>query len=156
MASSDDAPGCGFGEMFEDVPQCPSQTPCPTLTVTCPMGQMDLYDCKPMYEYDEEAMACMLAAFRDRTPGRYDIDGDMDYGLYTGQSRLQIRIRNDGLAIHTWCWSTDGGTDWTNSNVRNLAAPAYFDGCANEVAPASRYGCLVHGLTEVMELPLCE
>jgi hypothetical protein len=110
----------------------------------------------PMFEYGEQALDCMLDAFAKRTPGRYDIEGDQDYGIYSGQSQELVRIREDGVAVYKWCLKSDVEGPRGPSETRDLAEPAHFEACLEDPSPAQRYKCLHDGLLGGETLSACE
>ena len=120
------------------------------------MGQPDIYDCAPIFEYDEAALDCMIQAFASRTPGRYDIEGT-DPGIppWSGPNRISIRIREDGRAVRTECQDSHAPGPWDVS-LHDLAPAGELQACAQMPAPADRYDCLLASLSEPLEkLPSC-
>ncbi len=114
-----------------------------------------LYDCTVEFEYDEEAMDCVLQALRDRTPGRYDIDGVQVGGVFVSDSIVSVRVREDGTALHTECQQGDVSAILFDRKQYDLQASSYFETCRGLPAPSDRYECLFDGLVSRREIPAC-
>jgi hypothetical protein len=153
---------CTCREPSEDAPecsdlartQCEGTLICPELVVECPRVNPSMYACKSEYEYDEGALACALAALRDRTPGKLAVDAENDICGFEGcgSHQTEITILADDLAVVRSCSASPISAESSSSSLDALAEPAHFDGCLGLASPAERYDCLFDGLTETAEL----
>ncbi|HEY0135906.1 MAG TPA: hypothetical protein VGB85_17595 [Nannocystis sp.] len=144
--------GCANDSVWMHVAQCELDTICPPLTVQCPRPGADLYDCQGELVFAEDAMTCALAALRDRTPGRFIVEGT-EAGMFYFGTLYGLRLRGDEVAVVTECRSGEG-TGWHASD-RPLAPPAHFAGCLAMPKPLARHGCLLQGLGDPVVLPEC-
>ena len=145
----DDAFGCS--DTSDSI--CDGELICPTLTVSCPRPNPDMYECSSEYVYDEAALACALAALRDRTPGRFLIDAENGIcGLEgCGRDQSEITVTGDGRAVVMACSADPLGEGSNNTTVSMLADAAYFTACIEVGTPAEQYDCLLAGLGEPVD-----
>jgi hypothetical protein len=139
---------CGPEELAAWLSVCPDAQPCPRLTVECSRPAFDLYDCMTELVFDEAAMQCMLETLRDGTPSRLEIDGLLDYGLFSGQSLYLIHVLEGRAAMRVGCIQGDVGAGTFGPDSYVLAAPEYFTGCMDVADPHERYDCMMNGLAE--------
>jgi hypothetical protein len=109
-----------------------------------------------MAEYAETALECALEALRDRTAGRYEVDAATSYGVYADQGKVLFRISEDGRAIRTNCENGDLQPPSWAAREYELAAEEHFSSCLALSSPDERYQCLFDGLTNRVELPMCD
>ncbi len=144
--------GCSEDNLWDHVPACSLDLICPTLTVQCPHPNADLYMCETQLVFDEAALTCVLTALRDRTPGRFVVEGTEAGPMYFG-TLYGMRLRGEDAAVVSECRSGEG-TGWS-ATTRTLAAPEHFSECLTMPSPLARHTCLLAGLTNEVELPAC-
>lgn len=145
---------CGDDNFWMHVPDCDLDTICPTLTVQCARPNDDLYFCQNELVFDGEALACILEAMRDRTPGRFIVEGYSDDGLFGDASVYGVRLTGDAGAVLSTCKVGDTGVGW-GGKARILAPPVFFADCLAELDPRVRHGCILAGMLEPAALPAC-
>lgn len=138
------------------VAQCDGELLCPPVTVECPREGGDLYDCASDFEYDEAALTCALESLAKRTPGRLEIDGTVDYGIFSGQDRYMLWIRGDDTVVTAGCLRHDAGAEHFGPDQETLADAAYFTACLDQTDLAQRYACLWAGLSDDQPLRQCQ
>jgi hypothetical protein len=150
-------PGCNYDALWDYGPACDLPALCETLQVTCAREGADLYSCQPSeIVFDEPALTCALEALRDGTPGRLNIDGTLDLGIFAGQQIHVLRILDDGRITTNACLSTDVGAQWNPTVARVRAGADHFAMCLAAPELADRYACLFDGLLAGAEpLPAC-
>jgi len=143
-----DFASCGW------TPTCELPQPCPRLTVTCPRPGGDLYDCGPEYVYDTDAMRCALEILRDDVPAHLLVDGDEDWGIFSGQEMHEIFVPGGAPITVTTCMATDvGGEGW--AGLVGSAGPDHFASCLEIEVPRDQYACLWAGLSRPTDVPAC-
>lgn len=156
-AAYNDHTGCGDDELWPQIADCELATICPTVTVDCPHPNQDLYSCQGQLVIDSAALTCALTAMRDRTRGRFIIEGVANPGLFFDPPVRAVRLLGDDRAAVTWCVNSDTGTGW-DALASTLAAPAHFDECLALSSDNARHDCALKGLMgfeDPVSLPLC-
>ena len=149
-----DHSGCGDDELWPQIADCELPTICPTVTVDCPRPNQDLYSCESALVIDSAALTCALTAMRDRTPGRFIIEGLRNPGWFFDPPVSAVRLLGDERAATTVCYGTDTGTKW-DAPTSTLAPPAHFEDCLAKSSDFARHDCALAGLQDPISLPLC-
>jgi hypothetical protein len=149
-----EAPGeCDVDDdLWTQIPDCTFATICERVTVECPRPGADLYDCQDELVIAEDALTCALTAMRDRTPGRFIIEGTAG-GNHGYHETHGMRLRGDDTVVISECIGAIGGS--VSAFEGTLALPAYFADCLAMVEPKLRHICLLDGLTTKTSLPAC-
>jgi len=150
-----DHTGCGDDELWPQIADCEQPTICPTVTVACPRPNQDIYSCQDELVIDAEALECAIAALRDRTPGRFIIEGIANGGLFSAPPVFAVRLPGADQAATTSCQVTDTGTSW-DAIASTLAEPSFFSDCLAKPNTQARHACALAGLLmDKSTLPLC-
>lgn len=149
--------GCSCREPLEQAPTCEEQSRsqctgdllCPDVIGSCARPSADLYACEGELTYGEEALACALAALRDRPPGKlaFDVENDTCGLEGCGSDRTEITIVPDDRAVVRHCVQSPISAESSSSTYDTLAEPAYFDECLSLTTVRERYECMVAGIT---------
>lgn len=128
---------------------CDGEALCPDVFGVCARPSADLYACTSELAYDDDAVACALAALRDRAPGKlaFDIENDTCGLEGCGSDRTELTIVPDGRVVVRRCTSSPLSAESSRSSIDALAEPAYFDECLALTTARERYECMVAGIT---------
>jgi len=150
-----DHQGCGDDELWPQIADCELPTICPTVTVDCPRPNEDIYFCQDDLVIDAEALECAIVAMRDRTPGRFIIEGINNPGFFFDPPVFAVRLPGVDQAATTSCQRTDAGTGW-DAIASTLAEPSFFSDCLAKPEAHTRHSCALAGLLmNKSSLPLC-
>ncbi|MBC8073965.1 MAG: hypothetical protein IAG13_36940 [Deltaproteobacteria bacterium] len=142
--STDEWPDC---DELADI-ECGGEVLCPELALHCPRANPDLYACERELVYDEEPLDCMLAALRDRTPGKLSTWRPGPFcGLEgCGSDRLEIVVLADGGVVTTECSHVPLSPSESSSAIAVLRDSAYFSDCLELEVARDRYVCMLDGI----------
>lgn len=150
-----DHDGCGDDELWPQIADCELPTICPTVTVACPRPNQDIYSCEADLVIDAEALECAIVAMRDRTPGRFIVEGINNGGIFSAPPVFAVRLPGADQAATTSCQGTDTGTSW-DAIASTLAEPSFFSDCLATPDAQARHDCALQGLLmHKSTLPLC-
>lgn len=129
--------------------ECDGETLCPDVLGVCARPSPDMYACASELAYDEDAVACALAALRDRSPGKlaFDIENDTCGFEGCGSDRTELTIVPDDRVVVRRCAASPLSAESSSSSVDALAEPTYFDECLALASARERYECMVAGIT---------
>lgn len=154
--------GCACREIPDDTFTCDDRAPtecqggslCPEIVGICPRPNPDLYACDIEYEYDEQALACALEALRDRTPGKITTETENSIcGLEgCGSDQTEITIVPGERAVVRACTANPITAESSDSTLRELSPPAFFDECLALPTTNERYRCMFDGLQSTATL----
>ena len=134
------------------VPECPGALPCERVTVRCPRPGADLYDCQNELVFAEEALDCVLTAMRDRTPGRFVLEGTVS-GNHGYHETYGLHLTGGETAVLSTC--TGGIVGSIAGAQGTLLAPKFFADCLALENPQLRYACVATGVDQQTSLPAC-
>lgn len=138
--------------LWAHVPECALAEPCGRVTVECPRPGADLYDCQNELVFAEDALDCVLTAMRDRTPGRFIIEGNVS-GNHGYRLTHTLRLPGGEAAVTSTCTSGIEGS--IGGSLGGLAPASFFTDCLGQADPDLRYACLFTGVLDKVGLPAC-
>lgn len=121
------------GGLMPSLPTC-GKTLCPILT-----AQSD--GLNPLVIDNPEALECIVAALRDRTPGIVLWASTTEAGQFNDDG--YVLIRADGTAVRRSWGDTDLGPIIGPALAGDLPGPATFEQCLTESGDAQRFHCAV-------------